>query len=203
MKKKLKSIKTHEEIAALKVIANASFDLMDEVRSVLHSAAIKKGHGQPKIVSEEISKNKSVIKNELEVFIPYTDVNLPENYSQSSGYTVDIYVETKNEILLIDPKGAEHNNNTPISDEVKKWTMAKEQVQKSNPNKVVKFILLKPKDVNQSNFNRLKTQYLPYGIELYITDDFLSEFRKETVDVSTILNENKKILMSNGIRSLL
>jgi hypothetical protein len=81
--------------------------------------------------------------------------------------------------------------------------MAKEQVQKSNPNKVVKFILLKPKDVNQSNFNRLKTQYLPYGIELYITDDFLSEFRKETVDVSTILNENKKILMSNGIRSLL
>ena len=139
----------------------------------------------------------------MEVFIPYTDVNLPENYSQSSGYTVDIYVETKNEILLIDPKGAEHNNNTPISDEVKKWTMAKEQVQKSNPNKVVKFILLKPKDVNQSNFNRLKTQYLPYGIELYITDDFLSEFRKETVDVSTILNENKKILMSNGIRSLL
>ena len=194
---------TNEEIEALEVIGNASFEVMDAIRSVLHAAAIKRGYTQPKLVSDQISKNKSVIKNELEYFIPYIDINLPENYSQSSGYTVDIYVETKNEILLIDPKGIEHNNNTPISDEAKKWMIAKEQVQKNNPDKVVRFILLKPKDVNQYNFNRLKTQYLPYGIELFITDDFLSEFINEKVNITTILNETKKTLMSEGILSLL
>jgi hypothetical protein len=201
MKKKV--VLTQEQIEALKVIADSSFDLLDAIRSVTHSASIKKGYKQPKLVSDEISKVDGILRNELEVLIPYDGIDLPENYSQSSGYTVDIYVETKNEILLIDPKGAEHNNNTPISDEVKKWVMAKDQVQKSNPNKQVRFILLKPKDVNLYHFNRLKVQYLSYGIELFITDEFLSDIRKETVDVSSILNENKKQLMCDGILSLL
>lgn len=201
MKKKIEL--SVEQIMALKVIANGSFELLDALRSVTHSASIRKGYKHPKLVSDEIAKDENVIRNELEVFIPYTDIEVPENYSQSSGYTVDIYVETKDEILLIDPKGAEHNNNTPISDEVKKWIMAKEQVQKNNPNKVVKFILLKPKDVNEYHFKRLKEKYFSYGIELFITDEFLSDFRKEVVDVSTILKENKKTLMSEGILSLL
>lgn len=201
MKKKIEL--TEEQINALKIIANGPFELLDALRSVTHSASIKKGYKQPKLVSDEIAKDDCVIKNDLEVFIPYTNIIIPKDYSQASGYTVDIYVETKNEILLIDPKGAEHNNNTPISDEVKKWVMAKEQVQKNNPSKIVKFILLKPKDVNPYHFKRLKEQYSFYGIDLFITDEFLSNFRRQKIDISSILNENKKTLMSDGILSLL
>ena len=58
-------------------------------------------------------------------------------------------------------------------------------------------------DVNPYSFNRLKTQYNQFGIELFITDEFLSELRNEKVDVSTILRENKKTLMSSGILSLI
>ena len=194
---------TEEQINALKVIANSDFDLLDAIRSVTHSASIRKGYKQPKLVSDEISRVSGIIRNELEVFIPYNNIEVPENYTQSSGYTVDVYVETENEILLIDPKGVEHNNNTPISDEVKKWVMAKEQVQKINPKKTVRFILLKPMEVNRSNFNRWKMQYNQFDIELFITDEFLSELRNEKVNVSTILRENKKTLMSDGILSLL
>jgi hypothetical protein len=81
--------------------------------------------------------------------------------------------------------------------------MAKEQIQKNNPKKIVRFILLKPIEVNPNSFNRLKLKYNQFGIELLITDEFLSELRNEKVDVSTILRENKKTLMSSGILSLL
>jgi hypothetical protein len=201
MNKKIKL--TEEQINALKVIANSDFDLLDAIRSITHSASIRKGYKQPKLVSDEIAKVSGLIRNELEVFIPYDNIEIPDNYSQSSGYTVDVYVETKNQILLIDPKGVEHNNNTPISDEVKKWVMAKEQIQKNNPKKIVRFILLKPIEVNPNSFNRLKLKYNQFGIELFITDEFLSELRNKKVDVSTILRENKKTLMSSGILSLL
>jgi hypothetical protein len=154
-------------------------------------------------VSNELGKTQKFLKNELEVFIPFENIDLPENYSQSSGYTVDIYFETENEILLIDPKGCEHNNNTPISDEIKKWLLTKNQVQKNNPKKNVRFILLKPNDVTEYNFNRLKKEYSNYGIELYISDDFLSNMKNEKVVVSDILKEIKSNLMSDGLLSLL
>lgn len=200
----MKEIKlTEEQKKAIQILANSDFDVKDIVRSKLHSATIKKGHKHPEIVSKELNKIKNVLRNELEVFISFDGIELPENYSQSSGYTVDLFFETENEILLIDPKGNEHNNNTPISDEVKKWLLSKEQVQKNNPNKIVRFILLKPNDVNIYNFNRLKNMYIQYGIELYITDEFLSEITQEKVIVSDLLKEIKSDLMSEGLFSLL
>ena len=42
MNKKIKL--TEEEINALKVIANSDFDLLDAIRSVTHSASIRKGY---------------------------------------------------------------------------------------------------------------------------------------------------------------
>jgi len=99
MKNKLEL--TEEQTKALKVIANGSFELLDALRSVTHSASIRKGYKHPKLVSDEIAKDENVIRNELEVFIPYTDIEVPENYSQSSGYTVDIYVETKLNFIRI------------------------------------------------------------------------------------------------------
>jgi hypothetical protein len=198
-----KLILTEEQIKALEVLADASYDVKDSIRSVLHSASIKKGHKHPIIVSNELGKIQKFLKNELEVFIPFENIDLPENYSQSSGYTVDIYFETENEILLIDPKGGEHNNNTPISDEIKKWLLTKTQVQKNNPKKNVRFILLKPNDVTKYNFNRLKKKYSNYGIELYISDDFLSNMKNQKIVVSDILKEIKSNLMSDGLRSLL
>lgn len=200
----MKNIKfTEEEKNAIEILSRASYDVKDKIRSVLHSASIKKGYKHPIIIKDILETLPNVLKNELEVFIPFTGIEIPKNYSQSSGYTVDLYFETNEEILLIDPKGNEHNNNTPISDEVQKWVFSKKQVEKNNPNKKVRFILLKPNDVKKSDFNRLKNEYSKYGIELYITDDFLSTIKNKNVDVSNILNEIKSDLMSKSLVSLL
>jgi hypothetical protein len=194
---------TEEQIRALQVIADADFDLKDSIRSVLHSAAIKKGYVQPKLVQNEMSKVSGIIRNDREVFVGYTDIDLPPGYSQTSGHTVDNFIEFKNQILLIDPKSAGHNNNTPISDVVTKMNFAKQQVQIDNPTKKVRFILLKPNDVNPNDFDRLLIEFGKCGIELFITDEFLSQMRNEKVDVSSTLKQVKSELMSEGIRSLI
>ena len=136
----------------------------------------------------------------LEIY--FKNVEIPKNYSQNS-YKVDLYFETEKEILLIDPKGSGHNNNTPISDEVQKWILSKKEVSILNQGKKVRFILLKPNDIKPYEFERLKQSYSQHGIELFITDDFLSEMRGEKVNVSDILKENKHKLMSDGIISIL
>jgi hypothetical protein len=179
-----------------------SFDALDALRSVLHSAAIKKGYSQPALVLEVMSKTEGIIKKGLEVYIPFSKVKVPDGYSQKDGYTVDVYVETKDIIYLVDPKGAGHNNNTPIPDEVKKWVLAKEQVQLSNINKEIRFILLKPNDVDDYDFNRLKNSYNVYGIELHKTDEFLSDFINGETSVSEVLRKNKEVLMRKSLKEL-
>ena len=187
---------------ALEILANSDFETIDKLRSILHSASIRKGYTQPSLVKSELDKLDNVVKSELEVQIYFKNVEIPKNYSQNS-YKVDLYFETEKEILLIDPKGSGHNNNTPISDEVQKWVLSKEEISILNKEKKVRFILLKPDDVNSYEFERLKKSYSQYGIELFITDDFLSEMRGERVNVSDLLKENKHKLMSKGIRSII
>lgn len=194
---------TDEDKKIIESMTRLSPDALDSVRSVLHSASIKKGYDQPALVLNEMEKIEGIIDKGLERHIPFIDIEVPEDYSQKEGYRVDVYVETEDTIYLIDPKSAAHNNNTPISDEVKKWVLAKKQVEFTNPNKEVRFILLKPSDVKEYEFNRLKGQYIFYGIELYKTDVFLSEITKENISVSEILKSNKYKLMCDGIRTLL
>lgn len=184
------------------LLSSLPFEDLDKLRSVLHSAAIKKGHKQPKLVLEEMSKIEGVIDKGLERHIPFSNVEIPEGYSQAGGYTVDIYVETEDVVYLIDPKGVGHNNNTPISDEVKKWVMAKQQVQYTKPDKEVRFILLKPSDVDNYEFNRLQNMYSKYGIELHITDRFLSNITGNNVNITQILQEKKHQLMIQNMKTL-
>ena len=201
MKKKQFHI-TENDKSIIKQLELLSPEALDAVRSVLHSSSIKKGHTQPALVQEIMDGLKGLLKNNLEEFIPFTDVEVPDNYSQAGGYKVDNYIETKKVIYLIDPKGESHNNNTPISDECRKWVLAKEQVQKNNPKKKVRFILLKPNTVDTYEFNRLKTQYGNYGIECHITDDFLSDLIGKKVNVSDILMENKVRIMRESVSGL-
>jgi hypothetical protein len=194
---------THQESLLISQISEIfSYEALDVLRSVLHSAAIKKGYSQPALVLDEMSKKDGIIKKGLEVHIPFSEVKVPDGYSQKDGYTVDVYVETKDTIYLVDPKSAGHNNNTPISDEVMKWVLAKEQVRISNNNKEIRFILLKPNDVDDYEFNRLKNLYSVYGIELHKTDEFLSNFTNSETSVSEILRKNKEILMRNSLGKL-
>ncbi len=194
---------TAEQKKLIQDLSNLPFEILDAFRSVLHSAAIKKGYTQPKLVLDELKKMEGVINSCLEKHIPFTKINVPQDYSQPLGYKVDVYVETETNIYLVDPKGPSHNNNTPISDEVKKWVYAKQQMELTHPNKRVRFILLKPSDVDEYEFNRLKSSYLPYGIELHETDVFLSEMSNENVSVSNILKENKYKLMVKGLQNLI
>jgi hypothetical protein len=201
MKKKQYQL-TENDKSIIKQLELLSPEALDAVRSVLHSSAIKKGHTQPALVQGIIGELNGLLKNYLEEFIPFTDVVVPENYSQAGGYKVDNYVETEKVIYLIDPKGESHNNNTPISDECKKWVLAKEQVQKNNPTKEVRFILLKPNTVDIHDFNRLKRQYNNYGIECHITDNFLSELIGRKVNVSNVLKDNKVRIMRESVLGL-
>jgi hypothetical protein len=192
-----------EEKRAIEIILKMEFEKIDLIRSVLHSATIKKGYKHEELVYKEIEKIPNLIKIERNCFIKFENVTIPENYSQNSGYTVDILFEIKNEVFLVDPKSTEHNNNTPISDEVTKWRLAKEELKIQNPEKNVRFILLKPNNITEYNYTRLKGEYSNYGIELYKTDDFLSNLKNEKVEISDLLIKIKNDLMSIGLRSLI
>ena len=138
---------TSKEKEAIKTITEMDFEKIDSIRSSLHSATIKKGYKHEELVYQEIEKIPNLIKIKRNHLIKFENVIVPKNYSQNSGYTVDIFFESKNEIFLVDPKGTEHNNNTPISDEVTKWRLAKEELSIQNPKKNVIFIILKQNNI--------------------------------------------------------
>ena len=193
---------TLEEISLVKKLSEASFEFLDLVRSKLHSATIKKGYSQPQIVLDAMSKGIKYVNKDLEVNIKFLNIELPNNYTQD-GYTVDIWFETTETIHLIDPKGIGHDNNTPISDEVTKWVLAKKQVQFLNPNKNVRFILLKPNDVDENEFRRLKKSYGEFGIELHKTDNFLTDFTNTKTSVCEILSQRKEFLMRQSLQNII
>lgn len=194
---------TDQEKQLLTSLSTIRGEVLDMIRSGMHSASIKKGYKQPALVLDHMSKIDGIIDKGLERYISFSDVQVPEDYSQKDGYSVDVYVETEKVVYLIDPKSAGHNNNTPISDEVKKWVLAKQQTQIIKKDKEVRFILLKPSDVDECEFIRLKSAYHAYGIELHKTDDFLSDITGTKVTVSDILKEKKYELMKKSIFDLL
>lgn len=201
MKDKQYKLTPEETNLVNQIIGKTSPELLDIIRSVLHSSAIKKGYSQPRLVLDSMSQVDGIVKGELEVCIPFLNIEVPQDYTQSS-YTVDVWVETKDTIFLVDPKGIGHNHNTPVSDEVTKWTMAKQEVQILNPHKKVRFILLKPDDVNEYEFIRLKKSYQDFGLELHKTDVFLSDFIGKETTVSNILKEHKDNLMRESLKKL-
>jgi hypothetical protein len=198
-KKQHKVSKKTEEI--LKLLKQIPYEELNSVRSFLHSATIKKGNTHSIEVMRALSVVPYIVRIDAEQIIKFDSIVIPREYSQSS-YKVDIWFETETQIILIDPKSAGHDNNTPISDEVKKWVYAKQQVESNYPNKNVRFVLLKPNDVSAYDFNRLKNQYEPFGLELYITDDFLMQETGVETQVSNNLEETKHKLMIEGIESL-
>jgi hypothetical protein len=201
--KKIKYKPSIEESRILsQILEQFSFEALEVLRSGLHSATIRKGYSHPALVLESITQTEGIVKKGLEVHIPFKNVKLSDGYSQK-GYTVDIYVETNDVIYLVDPKGVAHNNNTPISDEIQKWVFAKEEVRLLNPTKEVRFILLKPDDVNEYEFQRLKKLYNDYGIELHKTDNFLSDFTNQETSISQILRDHKDKLMREHIMNII
>lgn len=192
---------TQEVYDAIQILAKSDYNILDKVRSVLHSATIKKGYHQQGMVEDVFSKNKSVTVNIADYKINFDLIQVPQNYSQKDGYTVDNYVEFEDEIFLIDPKGPAHNNNTPISDTCMKWVLAKKQIEKKNPTKKVRFILLKPKDTDEYEFKRLREKYQSYDVELWYIDDFLSHYSDEELNFSEILKEVKLSLMRESMDS--
>jgi hypothetical protein len=201
MKKETYKPTNKEKDIIQEIIENFSPEGLDTLRSKLHSASIKKGYAHSKLVSDVIKKTDGVIMIKNEVYIPFINVDLPTEYTQE-GYTVDIWVETENKIYLIDPKGVGHNNNTPIHDEVKKWVLAKKEVQSLNSQKNISFILLKPNDIADYEFERLKKSYNEFGLDLFRTDEFLSKFTGINTSVSIILKEQKDFLMREGLREI-
>ena len=97
---------------------------------------VKKGHYLTKTASDALRVTGYNIEEEVKIEFP-EDLT----YAQKS-YKVDIWMETEDEVLLIDSKSPSWNNNTPMSDTVEKYVRAKTVISESTI-KTVRFLLLK------------------------------------------------------------
>jgi hypothetical protein len=166
-----------------------SDELYDILGSSIHSAKIKKGLECQRIILNIL--HSSGYNASAGRTIKFS--NLPVGNSQKK-YKVDIFVKTETEIWLIDAKGDSWNNNTPMSDTLKKYQLAKKEIQNQTTKKV-RFILLKNTN-DDYQFNYLKNIALPYGIEFILANPFLSEISKKEVNLNKMSKEfyRKKII---------
>jgi hypothetical protein len=156
------------------------------IGSAVHSGKIKKGYKIQDVVLNLFIEYGFTAKKGTA--ISFTAIK-EENYSQGS-YTPDIFVELPEEFWILDTKSEGWNNNTPVSDTVKKYKFAKEEIEKKT-NKKVRFIMLK-NTKGGSHFEKITKEALKSGIEIIITNDFLSKIFNKNINIDDI---TKKYMM--------
>lgn len=160
------------------------------IGSAVHSGKIKKGYNIQDVVLKLFIKNGFFAREGTKII--FTGIK-EENYSQDS-YTPDIFVEFDDEIWIIDTKSDGWNNNTPVSDTVKKYKLSKEELQK-NTFKKVRFIMLK-NTKGGSHFEKISKEANKSGIEIQISNLFLTNLFNTPVDIDYLTRE----FMMNKIR---
>jgi hypothetical protein len=156
------------------------------IGSAVHSGKIKKGYKIQDIVLNLFIQNGFNAKKGTT--INFTGIQ-EKNYSQET-YTPDINVELTEEIWILDTKSDGWNNNTPVSDTVKKYKFAKEETEKKTDKKV-RFIMLK-NTKGSNHFEKINREALKSGVEIIITNDFLSEIFQTNINIDDI---TKKFMM--------
>ena len=172
-----------------------SYEELLQIGSAVHSAKIKKGNLHEDYVAEHLEKKGDVVKRK--VIIALSD--RPESYSQPT-YELDIWAENTDEIKLIDPKGPSWNNNTPMSDTLMKYLLAKKEVEK-NTQKRVRFILLKNMEEGY-DYERHKKKAAPYGIEILRSNKFLSDLSNEEINVDQYLAQKTHNLIKENLQKI-
>ena len=156
------------------------------IGSAVHSGKIKKGYKIQDVVLNLFIQHGFNAKKGTT--ISFTAIK-EENYSQES-YTPDIFVEISEEFWILDTKSEGWNNNTPVSDTVKKYKFAKEEIEKKT-NKKVRFIMLK-NTKGGNHFQKISKEALKSGVEIIITNDFLSKIFNISINIDDI---TKKFMM--------
>lgn len=156
------------------------------IGSAVHSGKIKKGYNIQDVVLNLFLQNGFNAKKGMK--INFTDIK-EENYSQPS-YSPDIFVDFPEEYWIVDTKSDGWNNNTPVSDTVKKYKLAKEEVEKKTKKKV-RFIMLKNTKEGK-HFNKICGEALKSGVEIIITNNFLSKNLNKEINIDKI---TKKFMM--------
>ena len=156
------------------------------IGSAVHSGKIKKGYKIQDVVLNLFIENG--FDAEKGSKITFTNIK-EENYSQFT-YSPDIFVDFPNEFWILDAKSDAWNNNTPVSDTVKKYKLAKEEIEK-NTEKKVRFIILKnTKDSN--HLTKISNEAIKSGVEIIITNNFLSKIFNKSINIDDI---TKKFMM--------
>ena len=165
-----------------KFLEGASLEELVRLGSAVHSAKIKKGNKLEQIVRDFlIEKGFDIIEGYR---IDFND----DIISSQNSYKVDNIMYINDEILLIDNKSGGWNNNTPMDDTVRKYVRAKNQIQKENPTKNVRFILLK-NSKTQEELKRYITEASVFGIEILHADTYLSYLTNEKVNLDDLSND--------------
>jgi hypothetical protein len=166
----------------LEVVNTLTTEELVIIGSSVHSAKIKKGLAiEDAVLDLLVQSGYNAEEGRVIIFS-----NVPENYSQKS-YKPDIFVKTINEIWIVDAKGPAWNNNTPVSDTLKKYILAKKEIQDKTEKKV-RLILLKNIE-DDYIFNRLKSKSIEYGIEIIRSNPFLSEISKRDINIDKMFEE--------------
>lgn len=182
-------------MSLLEKTTNFSLDELLKIGSCVHSAKIKKGNLHENYVAEHLEKRGYVVKRKVVIEL----VERPSSYSQPT-YELDIWAENAEEIKLIDPKGPSWNNNTPMSDTLMKYVLAKKEVEKQTK-KIVRFILLKNMEENY-NYKRLRDKSSSYGIEILRSNKFLSELSGEDINVDQYLSQKLHNLIKENLQKI-
>jgi len=161
-------------------------DELLKIGSAVHSGKIKKGYNiQDVVLNLFLQDGFNAKKGEKIIF---TDIK-EDNYSQGS-YSPDIFVDFPKEYWIVDTKSDGWNNNTPVSDTVKKYKLAKEEIEKKTEKKV-RFIMLKNTQEGK-HFNKISNEAIKSGVEIIITNNFLSKILNKDINIDKI---TKKFMM--------
>ena len=156
------------------------------IGSAVHSGKIKKGYNiQEVVMNLFIQHGYDAKKGEK---INFTNIK-EENYSQPS-YSPDIFVDFPEEYWIVDTKSDGWNNNTPVSDTVKKYKLAKEEIEKKTEKKV-RFIMLK-NTKESKHLTKISNEAIKSGVEIIVTNNFLSEMFNEEINIDKF---TKKFMM--------
>ena len=156
------------------------------IGSAVHSGKIKKGYKIQNVVLDLFIQNGFDAENGYK--ITFTNIK-EENYSQLS-YCPDIFVNFPDEFWIVDAKSDAWNNNTPVSDTVKKYKLAKEEIEK-NTEKKVRFIMLK-NTKESTHLTKISNEAIKSGVEIVITNNFLSKIFNKSINIDDI---TKKFMM--------
>ncbi len=170
----------------LKSASHEDFETILAIGSACQSAKISKGSQLEKEIIKIFVDAGYSITTGKSIKVNFTEVSREYSSSQST-YQPDMIVETDTEILIIDSKSSGWNNNTPILETINKFIKTKLEVAHLNPEKEVRFILLKNTSLEYADNRAIECG--KYGIEVLHANSFLTGIAGKPIDLDELTQD--------------